>query len=307
MSEIKETDNKPAAGRKTMSLNVKRTVEQGHIRQNFSHGRSKSVLVETKRKRNLPGSSLEEPVQKPEPAIQQKPEPRAFQKAQPEQDKRQQKVLRQLSAGEVDARAKALVEARKREDVERREREIEDARLLEENKIREIEDRKRQTEEEAERKAAEENERNKAAEEAKTKPQAAVQAVAAAPAERPAPAVAPRKVGPDSFRALGRPQDERRPQGAGLSATMPVLAALRRETQEMARPGTVSGPKDGRAFVPKVAGPAVRRAQAGQREHPRVPDLVQGLEALERAVPVQPRPLCLIFPDAPSASATTWW
>jgi translation initiation factor IF-2 len=216
MSEIKETDNKPAAGRKTMSLNVKRTVEQGHIRQNFSHGRSKSVLVETKRKRNLPGSGLEEPVQKPEPAIQQKPEPRAFQKAQPEQDKRQQKVLRQLSAGEVDARAKALVEARKREDVERREREIEDARLLEENKIREIEDRKRQTEEEAERKAAEENERNKAAEEAKTKPQAAVQAVAAAPAERPAPAVAPRKVGPDSFRALGRPQDERRPQGAGL-------------------------------------------------------------------------------------------
>ena len=68
MTETKETDNKTAGGRKTMSLNVKRTVEQGHIRQNFSHGRSKSVLVETKRKR-LPVPGLtEEPQQKAEPA-----------------------------------------------------------------------------------------------------------------------------------------------------------------------------------------------------------------------------------------------
>ena len=58
MSETKETDHKTAGGRKTMSLNVKRTVEQGHIRQNFSHGRSKSVLVETKRKRSVsPGTA----------------------------------------------------------------------------------------------------------------------------------------------------------------------------------------------------------------------------------------------------------
>ena len=62
MSETKETDHKTAGGRKTMSLNVKRTVEQGHIRQNFSHGRSKSVLVETKRKRSVsPGTGHEEP------------------------------------------------------------------------------------------------------------------------------------------------------------------------------------------------------------------------------------------------------
>ena len=84
MSETKETDHKTAGGRKTMSLNVKRTVEQGHIRQNFSHGRSKSVLVETKRKRPVsPGAPPEEPQpQKPAP---QKPEHRAFQKPAPEQ------------------------------------------------------------------------------------------------------------------------------------------------------------------------------------------------------------------------------
>src|SRR5271166_2083021 len=100
MSETKETDHKTAGGRKTMSLNVKRTVEQGHIRQNFSHGRSKSVLVETKRKRSVsPGAPEEPQQQKPAP---QKPEPRAFQKPAPDQaagDKRPHKVLRQLSAG----------------------------------------------------------------------------------------------------------------------------------------------------------------------------------------------------------------
>src|SRR5271166_3367736 len=98
MSETKETENKSAGGRKTMSLNVKRTVEQGHIRQNFSHGRSKSVLVETKRKR-LPAHGLNEEPQRTEPA-QQRPEHKAFQKPQLDQgrgDKRQQKVLRELS------------------------------------------------------------------------------------------------------------------------------------------------------------------------------------------------------------------
>jgi len=82
MSETKETDHKTAGGRKTMSLNVKRTVEQGHIRQNFSHGRSKSVLVETKRKRAVSPSTAHEEPQEQKPAPQ-KPEPRAFQKPAP--------------------------------------------------------------------------------------------------------------------------------------------------------------------------------------------------------------------------------
>jgi translation initiation factor IF-2 len=38
-------------------LSLQRTVESGHVRQNFSHGRSKSVVVEKKRTRRLgPGS-----------------------------------------------------------------------------------------------------------------------------------------------------------------------------------------------------------------------------------------------------------
>ncbi len=210
MSETKETDHKTAGGRKTMSLNVKRTVEQGHIRQNFSHGRSKSVLVETKRKRSVsPGTGHEEPQEQP---AAKKPEPRAFQKPSPDHagDKRPQKVLRQLSAGEMDARARALLEARKREDVEKREREIEEARLREEAQKRAIEDQKRRVEEEATRKVEEEVERQRAAEIAKANETAKAKEEVAAPRvpiRRPEPI---RRTGPDV--RIVRPQpDERRP------------------------------------------------------------------------------------------------
>ena len=217
MSETKETDNKSAGGRKTMSLNVKRTVEQGHIRQNFSHGRSKSVLVETKRKRpGLAHGLVEEPQQKPEP-VAPKIEHRAFQKPQPDQgrgDKRAQKVLRELSAGEMDARARALIEARKREDVEKRERLIEEARLREEAKKREAEEQQRRAEEEAQRKAAEEAERLRAAAEAAQaasapKPEETAQRATSRSAEPP------RRVGPDSFRSLAPQQAPESRQQAG--------------------------------------------------------------------------------------------
>ncbi|MGB1464298.1 MAG: translation initiation factor IF-2 associated domain-containing protein, partial [Parvibaculales bacterium] len=40
-------------GGKSKTLSLKRTVESGQVRQSFSHGRSKSVLVEKRRKRIL--------------------------------------------------------------------------------------------------------------------------------------------------------------------------------------------------------------------------------------------------------------
>ena len=228
MTETKETDNKTAAGRKTMSLNVKRTVEQGHIRQNFSHGRSKSVLVETKRKR-LPVHGLtEEPQQRVEPAPA-RPEHRAFQKPAPDRaDKRPQKVLRELSAGEMDARARALIEARKREDVEKREREIEDARLREEAKQREIEEQHRRVEEEAQRKEAEEAERVKASE--------AAEAAKAQKQEEPVQRAAPepvRRVGPDSRRNLAPQQTEPLAQPAALRVAPNDGAATARDGQRV--------------------------------------------------------------------------
>ncbi|MEN2494765.1 MAG: Translation initiation factor IF-2 [Hyphomicrobiaceae bacterium hypho_1] len=49
MDESKETDDKAEGSRKPLSL--KRAVDTGHVQQKFSHGRSKSVVVEKKRKR----------------------------------------------------------------------------------------------------------------------------------------------------------------------------------------------------------------------------------------------------------------
>ena len=81
MTDTKSGDDK------TLSMNTKKTltlkrpgVEQGTVRQNFSHGRTKSVVVETKkRKFSVPGEKQEpaapvalapraQPAPKPAPA-----------------------------------------------------------------------------------------------------------------------------------------------------------------------------------------------------------------------------------------------
>jgi len=120
MSDTKDTEqSETAGGRKPLSL--RRTVESGHVRQNFSHGCSKSVLVEKKRKRTIsaPGGAVEAP---PKPA-EKKPEPikakvAVAPKAKPRPAVEQRSsgnVLRTLTEEEKEARAKALASARVRE------------------------------------------------------------------------------------------------------------------------------------------------------------------------------------------------
>ena len=53
MSETKETTDKTLTVSPRKPLSLKRTVESGHVRQSFSHGRSKSVVVEKKKKRTI--------------------------------------------------------------------------------------------------------------------------------------------------------------------------------------------------------------------------------------------------------------
>ena len=55
MSETKETTDKTLSVAPRKPLSLKRTVESGHVRQSFSHGRSKSVVVEKKKKRTISG------------------------------------------------------------------------------------------------------------------------------------------------------------------------------------------------------------------------------------------------------------
>ncbi len=95
MSETKETPDKaPAGGRKPLSL--KRTEASGHVQQSFSHGRKNVVVVERKKRRTLTGPGQEE-----------EPRGRAGGAAAPAGGAR----LGDLSAGELDARRKALEQA----------------------------------------------------------------------------------------------------------------------------------------------------------------------------------------------------
>ena len=114
-----ETEEKTARGGQKMTLNVRRTVESGHVRQSFSHGRSKSVVVEKKKRRVIGGADqpLEEPKQPP------KLQRAAVAEVKPKQEEPQRRtgvVLKQLSDEEKDLRTRALVEARQRQAEEER-------------------------------------------------------------------------------------------------------------------------------------------------------------------------------------------
>jgi translation initiation factor IF-2 len=156
MSDTKDT-SKHGIGARTLS--VKRpTVEQGRVRQNFSHGRSKTVAVEIKRKRT-PGPAEGAKIETREPVALKpatpKPEPR---REEPAASVRPGMVLRTLTDDEKEARERALADARLRE--------------AEERKRAEEEAKRRSLTEEAERRDREAAETRKAEEEARRRTEA---------------------------------------------------------------------------------------------------------------------------------------
>ena len=59
MTETKNTGEKTLSVNPTKTLTLKRGVEQGVVRQSFSHGRSKAVVVEkVKRRVSAPGEAV---------------------------------------------------------------------------------------------------------------------------------------------------------------------------------------------------------------------------------------------------------
>ncbi|MEX2248649.1 MAG: translation initiation factor IF-2, partial [Parvibaculum sp.] len=185
------------------TLSLKRTVESGHVRQNFSHGRTKTVVVEKKKSRTLKtgAAAAEEPaVAKKAPAAAKKqtaePTPAAAAveaetakpakkaaapaavaapaaapaaKEKPASRARSGIVLRTLTEEEKQARALALDSAREREGEDRRRAEEEAKRYASEDERREREraEAAARAAEEAARLAAEQQTRSRAAEEAK--------------------------------------------------------------------------------------------------------------------------------------------
>jgi translation initiation factor IF-2 len=107
-----------AGTRKPLSL--QRTVESGHVRQNFSHGRSKPVIVEKRKSRKLGGTDAPAPAA-PAPASV-KPPAAARAPDQPRAPEQRAEAGRTLRPEERDARARALAEARRQTEIEGAER-----------------------------------------------------------------------------------------------------------------------------------------------------------------------------------------
>lgn len=158
MSDTKSGDDKTLSVTPKKTLTLKRPgTEQSVVRQNFSHGRTKQVQVEIKkRKFSMPGDKPEPvaaPVLTPKPAVVAAPVVQEAPKAPPPPPpvERSGMVLNELSRGEMEARRRAL-EGSKVREVEDRQRAAEDAKRRAEDEER----RKREREESARRQAEEE-------------------------------------------------------------------------------------------------------------------------------------------------------
>jgi translation initiation factor IF-2 len=226
MTDTKNPGDKTLSVGKTLTL--KRPSEQGTVRQSFSHGRSKTVVVEKVKRRIIGpgGETVPAPVpvppvpaaapQAPAPSARQ-PEQRPARRSQPGSV-----VLRTLTEGEKDARAQALAEARVYEAEERKRAEEEARRrvIREAEEAREREAAEARKREEDARRAAEEEVRRKTEGDAPRRSTTERQEpVSRAPV--PAPAARAAETEEDDGRRRGGPAIKR--PGGGVRA--PVVPA----------------------------------------------------------------------------------
>ena len=251
MTESKDTTDKTlrSGGRKPLSL--QRTVESGSVRQNFSHGRSKSVVVEKKKTRKLggPGDGGAETVSPLAPFIEP-PKPQAAKPAAPGEaqstvDAPRGQAQRTLSGEERDARARALAAAR--------ERAVDDDVRVPDPAVRFDPVRPEPTMKAEETKPAADAKPAAPAAAAAARPAAPLSPAIASPTPAPgAPASSPagprphgrREDGPP--RDAGRPSFQRGPRPQQTTTTyMPREAGRPREIElPNRRPPTISAPAD---------------------------------------------------------------
>ncbi len=171
--------NGQPGGRAPLTLKPRAgAVSAGTVKQSFSHGRSKTVVVETKRRRvdGAPSGPAPAPVQ-----AERRPAPEAARPQEPRPPRPQQPLQTNLNLSAEEMRA--------------RQRVVEAARAEQERQVAERKafDDTRRAEEEATRRAAAEARAAEAALQASMAPPPAADAVAPIPvkAEAPAPAPAP--------------------------------------------------------------------------------------------------------------------
>ncbi|MGO4408122.1 translation initiation factor IF-2 [Bosea sp. RAF48] len=207
MTDTKNPGDKTLTVNPPKTLSLKRPVEQSTVRQSFSHGRSKQVVVEVKRR--AAGHEVKEPVapRAPQaPAPQAAPQRPAAPSPQAPQRPAGSMLLRTLSDEEKDARQRALAEARSTEAEARRVAE-EEARQRAAAIERERQERDaaaaRQRQEE-DRRRQEDDQKRRAESAARQRDEQVVRPAAppAAPREAAPPAQAP---APQPTQYYGRP------------------------------------------------------------------------------------------------------
>src|ERR1700722_17790355 len=137
MSETGNSDKTVGVAPPKATLHLKRPVEQGTVRQSFSHGRSKAVVVEKVKRRILtPGEAAAAvrpaptmPAAAPTPGPPSPAKPALAGAARPAPSAppppKTGVVLPTLTAEQREARARALIDARAQEEEDRRRQETE--------------------------------------------------------------------------------------------------------------------------------------------------------------------------------------
>lgn len=278
MSDTKTPGDKTLTVSPPKTLSLKRPVEQSTVRQSFSHGRSKQVVVEVKRRVGGPEAGKEAPVARaPQQPAVQPAQPRAVvPQPAPPAPKPGGMLLRTLSDDEKDARQRALSDSRNRELEERRRAE-EEARQRAAQAERERAEREaaqaRQREEEDRRRQEEEHKRR--AEQAARqrdetpRPQAPREFTPVPPQQQPAPAApaasasAPPPQAAPSYSQAPRPSSGPRgdyaPRGDFGGGRPPMRDVGARPPRIDSRPPRLDSPRPPRPDASAAAEPAVVR------------------------------------------------
>ncbi|MCX8502435.1 MAG: translation initiation factor IF-2 [Beijerinckiaceae bacterium] len=238
MNDKNSSGDKTLHMSQTKTLSLKRPVEQGVVRQSFSHGRTKAVVVEKVKRRIVgPGETpvvAEAAPVAPKPVVQAPvaaaaaPAPAAPAKPTPSRSAPASKstapsgvVLRTLTEDERDARSLALIEARKREEIERKQAEIDAKARSEREAIEKVE------RDAAEARKAEEDDRRRFDDEVKKKSESEARRRLGEGEVEKAPAperlvIPPRRTGAAMLEADGEERKSIRRPGGGLAARAPV-------------------------------------------------------------------------------------
>ena len=257
MNETSNSDKPTGAAPPKATLHLKRPVEQGTVRQSFSHGRSKAVVVEKVKRRVLgPGETLPPAAPTgaappPKPTVSLAPGKVAPARPSAPPPKTGV-VLPTLTAEQREARARALLDARVQEEEDRRRQEAEaEAR------------REREARERAERDAAETRKREeeaRRAQEASLKRQVEEEARRRLAGGEPAPP-------PTTPRRPPQPQAQPLPQQPAASAATPAAppAAPRAGAEEA--PRAVRRPALGPILPQKVMLPTPRPTRGAEQRN----------------------------------------